>query len=560
MQHSRTRSYSARLVCAAAVLLIVACSQGSPTKPERIALGISTQPQNQTVAYGATATLTVGATGTPPLTYQWHVGDSGTTTKPADNGATASYTTPAMTATTSYWVRVSDAAGSMSSSTATITVTPADPPAITKQPEDLTIAAGDKATLTVEAAGSPPLSYQWDEWSHDILHAIDGATAATFVTKAQTDTVVYVVRVTNPRSSVDSNRVTVSIASSAVADARAAAESAAGAHTDAAVGDANAAAEHARATAGPAPTPRPRRRRLRHRRWSCSRTRSAAGSCIRHRTGGIRTSAARRWIRTRRRSSTSSARRDRCIRTSGRRRTAFRTSASAARRRACRSRSSPTAARATRDTPAFPAIPMPEEAKTQANYIEGGVPGGGGSGDRHMLIVDRDRFVLYELFATRWNAGAGRWEAGSGAIFDLNRNDRRPEGWTSADAAGLAILPGLVRYDDVSCGEISHAFRVTVRSTNGYVWPASHSAGSTGGALPMGARLRLKASKDISGFPPDVQRIFRAMKTYGLIVADNGSDMYITGTMDARWNNGVLNPAFGALKASDFEVVMLGWR
>jgi hypothetical protein len=207
-----------------------------------------------------------------------------------------------------------------------------------------------------------------------------------------------------------------------------------------------------------------------------------------------------------------------------------------------------------------PGYPVPEEAKTQANYIEGGVPGGGGSGDRHMLIVDRDRFVLYELFATRWNAGAARWEAGSGAIFDLNRNDRRPEGWTSADAAGLAILPGLVRYDDVSCGEINHAFRVTMRSTNGYVWPASHSAGSTGGALPMGARLRLKASKDISGFPPDVQRIFRAMKTYGLIVADNGSDMYITGTMDARWNNGVLNPAFGALRASDFEVVMLGWR
>jgi len=99
-----------------------------------------------------------------------------------------------------------------------------------------------------------------------------------------------------------------------------------------------------------------------------------------------------------------------------------------------------------------------------------------------------------------------------------------------------------------------------VRSTNGYVWPASHRAGSTGGALPMGARLRLKASKDISGFPPDLQHIFRAMQVYGLIVADNGSDMYISGTMDARWNNGVLNPAFAALKASDFEVVQLGWR
>jgi hypothetical protein len=204
--------------------------------------------------------------------------------------------------------------------------------------------------------------------------------------------------------------------------------------------------------------------------------------------------------------------------------------------------------------------PVPDEAKLQPNYIEGGVPGGGSGGDRHLLIVDRDRFLLFELYATRWNQGAGRWEAGSGAIFDLSRNDRRPDGWTSADAAGLAILPGLVRYDETMSGEIRHALRVTVRSTNGYVWPASHRAGSTGGALPMGARLRLKASKDISGFPPEIQRIFRAMKTYGLIVADNGSDMYITGTMDFRWNNGVLNPAFAALTAGDFEVVLLGWR
>ena len=152
-------------------------------------------------------------------------------------------------------------------------------------------------------------------------------------------------------------------------------------------------------------------------------------------------------------------------------------------------------------------------------------------------------------------------EAGSGAIFDLNRNDRRPEGWTSADAAGLAILPGLVRYDEVaSSGDIRHAFRVTVRATDDYVWPASHRAGSTSGALPMGARLRLKASKDISGFPSDMQRIFRAMKTYGLIVADNGSDMYITGAMDSRWDNDQLNPAFAALTAGDFEVVELGWK
>ena len=211
--------------------------------------------------------------------------------------------------------------------------------------------------------------------------------------------------------------------------------------------------------------------------------------------------------------------------------------------------------------PGLPGYPIPDEARVQPHYIEGDVIGGGASGDRHMLIIDRDRWLLYETFATMWNGPAGRWEAGSGAVFDMNRNDRRPEGWTSADAAGLAIFPGLIRYDEVfGAGEILHAFRVTVRASNGYVWPASHRAGSNASALPMGARLRLKATKDISGFTPEVQRIFRAMKRYGLIVADNGSDMYISGTMDARWNNSVLNPAFSALTADDFEVLQLGWR
>jgi hypothetical protein len=182
-------------------------------------------------------------------------------------------------------------------------------------------------------------------------------------------------------------------------------------------------------------------------------------------------------------------------------------------------------------------------------------------GDRHLLLVDRDARVLYELYATHWNASLGRWEAGAGAIFPLESNARRPDGWTSADAAGLAILPGLVRYDEVYGSDpIRHAFRVTVRSTNGYVFPASHRAGSTNGALPMGARLRLKASKDISGYPAPLQRIFQAMKTYGLIVADNGTDMYVSGTYDTRWDNDLLNPAFGAIKASDFEVVQLGWQ
>ena len=208
----------------------------------------------------------------------------------------------------------------------------------------------------------------------------------------------------------------------------------------------------------------------------------------------------------------------------------------------------------------LPGYPMPDEAKVQPHYIEGDVPGGGTSGDRHMLVVDRDRWLIYETFATRWNAGNNRWEADSGAVFNLATNDRRPEGWTSADAAGLAIFPGLVRYDEVfGSGEITHAFRVTARATNGYVWPASHVAGSNPSAPPMGTRLRLKSSRDISGFTPEIQRIFRAMKRYGLIVADNGSDMYITGTMDGRWNNDVLNPAFHALKADDFEVIELGW-
>lgn len=207
-----------------------------------------------------------------------------------------------------------------------------------------------------------------------------------------------------------------------------------------------------------------------------------------------------------------------------------------------------------------PGYPIPPAAATQPNYVEGGVPGGGSSGDRHLLVVDRDRWLLFELFAAHWNAIAQRWEAGSGAVFNLASNARRPEGWTSADAAGLAILPGLVRYDEAVRGQIRHALRVTVRATNGYVWPASHRAGSSPGALPMGARLRLKASKDLSSYPAYIRNIFRGMQTHGLIVADNGSDLYVTGSMDSRWNNSELNPAFGSLRGDDFEVIQLGYR
>jgi hypothetical protein len=170
----------------------------------------------------------------------------------------------------------------------------------------------------------------------------------------------------------------------------------------------------------------------------------------------------------------------------------------------------------------FPFYPIPDEAITQPHWVEGGEPGNvdlRSSSDRHLLIVDRDNRHLYELYNVFYDGA--QWRAGSGAFFDLVSNARRPDGWTSADAAGLAILPGLVRYDEVfGTGEIRHAFRVTVRATNGYVYPASHRAGSQPGALPMGARLRLKASRDLSGFTPEIQKIFRAMQRYGLIVAD----------------------------------------
>jgi hypothetical protein len=210
----------------------------------------------------------------------------------------------------------------------------------------------------------------------------------------------------------------------------------------------------------------------------------------------------------------------------------------------------------------FPFYPIPDEAITQPHWVEGGEPGNvdrRSTSDRHILIVDRDNRHLYELFNV-FHDGT-QWLAGSGAFFDLTKNDRRPDTWTSADAAGLAILPGLVRYDEAfGTAEVGHAFRVTVRATNGYVYPASHRAGSTSGALPMGARLRLKASKNLSGYRPEVQRIFRAMQRYGLIVADNGSDMYVSGAYDTRWDNGVLNPAFRSLTAGDFEVISLGFN
>jgi hypothetical protein len=210
-----------------------------------------------------------------------------------------------------------------------------------------------------------------------------------------------------------------------------------------------------------------------------------------------------------------------------------------------------------------PGYPIPVGARTEAKWTEGGQPATCSldecSGDRHMLIVDYDNRLLFELYQAYWSGS--EWQAGSGAVFPLDSNLRRPEGWTSADAAGLAILPGLVRYDEVYGPDpIRHAFRFTVRATNGYVYPASHRAGSTAGALPMGARLRLKASVDISGYSEPLRKIYQALKTYGLIVADNGSDMYVSGAYDTRWDSPLVGPSWPGLHASDFEVVQLGWQ
>src|SRR6266849_537481 len=213
------------------------------------------------------------------------------------------------------------------------------------------------------------------------------------------------------------------------------------------------------------------------------------------------------------------------------------------------------------ETP-FPFYPIPDEAITTFGWIEGGPAGNvPTAGDRHMLIVDKTNNTLYEMGNAFYNGT--NWTAYSGAFFDMNTNSRRPDTWTSADAAGLAILPGLVRYDEVyGPNEITHAFRFTVIPTNGYVYPASHSGGSTMGALPMGARLRLKATKDTAPITvdPNIQKIFRAFKKYGLIVADNGSNMFIQGNFDNNWNMGPLNTAFNMLTANDFEVVQRGWQ
>ena len=179
-------------------------------------------------------------------------------------------------------------------------------------------------------------------------------------------------------------------------------------------------------------------------------------------------------------------------------------------------------------------------------------------GDRHVLVLDRNGCWLYELY--RAFKGHGRWQADSTAMWDMRLNEQRPYTWTSADAAGLPIFPGLVRFDEVLAGAIDHAIRVTVPVTRqAFTPPASHWASSqqTQNAPPMGMRMRLKAGFDISGFPPNDRVILTALKQYGLIVADNGGAMFITGAPDERWNNSELDQ-LKTLTASDFEVVLMG--
>ncbi len=193
--------------------------------------------------------------------------------------------------------------------------------------------------------------------------------------------------------------------------------------------------------------------------------------------------------------------------------------------------------------------PVPPDAP-----IEGGPDS---DGDRHVLVIDRDNCHLYELYYA-WPQTDGSWQAGSGAVYDLNSHALRPEGWTSADAAGLPIFPGLVRYEEVAAGRIDHALRFTVSQTRrAYVWPARHFASDDASPTlpPMGLRFRLKASFDVSPYPPPVRVILNALKEYGMIIADNGSDWYISGVPDERWDNDMLVSTLATVHGSNFEAV-----
>ena len=179
-----------------------------------------------------------------------------------------------------------------------------------------------------------------------------------------------------------------------------------------------------------------------------------------------------------------------------------------------------------------------------------------GASDSHMLMLDRDRCKLFELYAVE-QQGDGSWLAGSGAIWRLASNKLRPRGWTSADAAGLPILPGLVRYKEVTAGDIRHALRFTAPQTRAaFIYPARHEASDLTAKRfpPMGLRVRLKASVKIGHYPRQARVVLRALKRYGMILADNGSPWYVTGTPDTRWDDDALHALHG-ISGADFEVV-----
>ncbi len=230
--------------------------------------------------------------------------------------------------------------------------------------------------------------------------------------------------------------------------------------------------------------------------------------------------------------------------------------------------------------------PIPEAAKTDPNYYENGEMHQGGEGDGHMLLLRPSETDVsgsptpfseladFEMAYVEWKSAApARWFARYGAIFDLNRNDRRREGWTSTDAAGLAILPGLLTWDEVyGPNPINHALRFSMRYVNGYVWPASHTGSydTNPPGEPLGLRLRLLASFNIDSYLAPfnlsavnlgaMKKILTAWKKYGLLAADRGGNMYCQGTRDTRWDNGVLNPVFHGMNVNNFEVVQRGWQ
>jgi hypothetical protein len=193
--------------------------------------------------------------------------------------------------------------------------------------------------------------------------------------------------------------------------------------------------------------------------------------------------------------------------------------------------------------------PIPADA-----IVEGGPKG---DGDRHVLIVQQGSCTLFELYRAVRNKD-GSWNGGSFARFDLGSNELRIDGWTSTDAAGLPIFPGLVRYEEVAAGKIEHALRFTApRTSNRYVWPARHFASSDDNPAlpPMGQRFRLKQDVDISGFSPQTQVVLAALKAYGMILADNGSPWFISGAPNAGWDDEALQSEFRKLKGTDFEAV-----